>query len=178
MSAFNGFGNIDAYNEGAYEAQQELDLLSEETQDAIFESMLLEEASHFTNEEMKAFLESDLCEELVTEGKMRRNTIVLLSKQDDQSRRNKIIAMQMAKENRDPLWEKLRKNRVIERNLLGKIMKKYGRKAQKVAKAQQKDWIKNRMPANFGKFGGADRVSKDAPSTKPFERKYGIHSGK
>ena len=97
----------------------------------------------------------------------------MLSKRDDQSRRNKIIAMNMAKEAKDPLWEKLKKNRVIERQLLGKIMQKYGRKAQKTAKAQQKDWIKNRMPANFGKVGGADRVSKDAKPSK-FQQKYGL----
>lgn len=154
-----------------------LDLnMEERPSDSIMEQLLIEEASHFTNDEMQQFLESELCETLIQEGKMRRNTIVLLSKRDDQSRRNKIIAMQMAKEANDPLWEKLRKNRIIERNLLSKIMQKYGRKAQKTAKAQQKDYIKNRMPKNFGKFGGADRVSKDAPAERPFERKYGIHS--
>jgi hypothetical protein len=135
--------------------------------------LLIEECSHFNDEQLKTFLESDLCEALITEGRMRKNTIVMLSKRDDQSRRNKIIAMNMAKEANDPLWHKLKKNRVIERNLLGKIMQKYGRKAKKTAKVQQKDWIKNRMPANFGKFGGADRISKDAKESK-FQKKYGL----
>jgi hypothetical protein len=128
------------------------------------EQMLIEECSHFNDDQMKMFLESDLCQQLITEGKMRKNTIVILSKKDDQARRRKMVAMQMAKDAKDPLWDKLKKNRVIERQLLGKIMKKYGSKADRTAKVQQKDWIKNRMPANFGKFGGDTRISHDAPA--------------
>lgn len=138
--------------------------ISEASQDALFEQMLIEECSRFDDNQMKMFLESDLCQQLITEGKMRKNTIVILSKKDDHARRRKMVAMQMAKDNNDPLWEKLKKNRVIERQLLGKIMKKYGNKADRTAKVQQKDWIKNRMPANFGKFGGDTRISHDAPA--------------
>ena len=170
MSTFSGMG----FTESSLDDAGTMDFqLSESAENAIFEQLLVEECSHFNDEQLKAFIESDLCEALITEGKMRKNTIVMLSKRDDQSRRNKIIAMNMAKEAKDPLWEKLKKNRIIERQLLGKIMQKYGRKAQKTAKAQQKDWIKNRMPANFGKFGGADRVSKDAKPSK-FQQKYGL----
>ena len=172
MSAFSGYVNM---ANGNVNESAVLDIeISENCENAIFEQMLIEECSHFTDEQLSMFLESDLCQELVTEGKMRKNTIVLLSKKDDMNRRNMIIAIQMAKDAGDPLYDKLKKTHTIERNLEAKIMQKYGRKAQKTAKVQQKDWIKNRMPANFGKFGGADRVSNDAQSTKPFERKYGI----
>lgn len=172
MSTFSGFNFDDPVNEAG--VLEEVSL-SEETQNSLFEQLLIEECSHFTEAQMNEFLESELCEALIQEGKMRKNTIVMLSKRDDQSRRNKIIAMNMAREKKDPLWEQLKKNRMKERALLGKIMQKYGRAAQKNAKKQQKDWIKNRMPANFGKFGGANRVSADAAS-KPskFQQKYGL----
>ena len=169
MSTFSGMFLENSTEDGGIMEMN----ISAETENSIFEQLLIEECSHFNNDQLNAFLESDLCEALITEGKMRKNTIVMLSKRDDQSRRNKIIAMNMAKQANDPLWEKLKKNRAIERKLLGQVMKKYGRKAQKVAKKEQKDWIKNRMPANFGKFGGADRVSKDVKPSK-FQQKYGL----
>lgn len=157
MSVFNGLNlNESANTEDLFD--------NEVSQDALFEQMLIEECSHFNDAQMKMFLESDLCQQLITEGRMRKNTIVILSKKDDHARRRKMVAMQMAKDANDPLWEKLKKNRVIERQLLGKIMKKYGTKADRTAKVQQKDWIKNRMPANFGKFGGDVRLSHDAPA--------------
>lgn len=133
--------------------------LNESQIDNINEQLLVEECLGFNEEQLNAFLESDLCQTLVTEGKMRKNTILILGKSADYNRRNKLIAFNMAKEAHDPDWEKLRKNRIIERKLIGNIMRKWGNKAKKATRVQQKDWIKNRMPANFGKFGGADRVS-------------------
>lgn len=169
MSTFSGVYLDESTDAGILEDT----VISESTQNSIFEQLLVEECSHFNDEQLKAFIESDLCETLIQEGKMRRNTIVMLSKRDDQSRRNKIIAMNLAKEKKDPLWDQLKKVRIKERSLLGKIMQKYGRTGQKLAKKQQKDWIKNRMPANFGKFGGSDRLSKDTKPSK-FQQKYGL----
>ena len=129
---------------------------------ALEEQFLIEECSRMSESELKQFLESDLCEELVTEGKMRKNTIVLLSGRADMDRRTKMAALQLAKDNNDPLWGEIKKLRTKERSKIAKIMQKYGHKAQKKAKSSQKDWIRNRMPANFGKFGGADRISNDS----------------
>ena len=131
--------------------------LSESAMESINEQLLVEECTHFTDEQLSSFLESDLCKQLVTEGKMRKNTIVILSKDADFERRLKLICFNLAKEDNDSDWNKLKKNRVIERQLISRIVKKYRSRAMKLTKVQQKDWIKNRMPANFGKFGGADR---------------------
>ncbi len=133
-------------------------VVSENTINEINEQMLVSECLTFNEAQLDAFLESDLCKTLVQEGKMRKNTLVLLGKNADVDRRFTLICLNLAKANNDPDWEKLRKNRVIERKLLGRIKKKWGSKARKLSKIQQKDWIKNRMPANFGKFGGADRI--------------------
>lgn len=118
------------------------------------EMFLVEECSHFSDDQMKMFLESDLCETLVEAGKMRKRTIVRLSGQADLNRRNKLAAMALAKQAKDPLFTKLAKNRVMERALLGKIMQKYGNKGAKIAKRSQKDYIKHRMPKSFMQSGG------------------------
>lgn len=138
------------------------------------EQFLLEEVSRFNDNERAEFLESSLCEELVTEGKMRKNTIVFLSGRADLDRRTKMAAIQMAKDNNDSLWHQLKKNRIKERDIISKIMQKYSHKAHKVAKSSQKDWIRNRMPANFGKFGGQNRVSADAPAGKVKKHNDGL----
>lgn len=160
MAVFNS-GSI---FESSYDPDEAI--LDEQSADALNEQFLIEECSRMTESELQEFLESDLCETLVTEGKMRRNTIVLLSGRADLDRRTKMAALQLAKKNNDPLWEKLKKNRTKEREILNKIMQKYSHKARKTAKTSQKDWIRNRMPANFGKFGGNARLSSAAPAEK------------
>lgn len=144
MSVFSNF-NI---NEGS---SMEAEL---ENPELLEEMFLVEECSHFTDEQMKMFLESDLCEALVEAGKFRKKTIVRLSGQADLSRRNKLAAMALAKQSKDPLFKKLARNRVIERELLGKIMQKYGSKGAKIARKSQRDYIKHRMPKSFMASGG------------------------
>ena len=158
MSVMNNFGLSESYE--AYD-EAELDL-DQETSDALFEQFLIDAVSQMTDEEREEFLESELCESLLEAGKMRKNTIVFLSGKDDIARRTKMSALTLAKQHKDPLFEKLRVNRVKERQILSQIMKKYGNKGKKIAKKSQKDWIRNRMPKNFGRFGGSDRTSAPA----------------
>lgn len=95
---------------------------------------------------------------LVEAGKMRKKTLVRLGKNDDLNRRETMACLTLAKRAKDPLWDKLALNRVKEKELLGKIKKKYGSKGSKLAKAGQKDYIKNRMPKGFNNlFGAKDR---------------------
>lgn len=159
MSVFsdNVFG--EASYEDSYDSELEL---SEAGYNALEEQYLIEECSRMSEGELQQFLESDLCQTLLTEGKMRKNTIVWLSGRADLDRRTKMAALQMAKDKNDPLWAKLKKNRMRERDIISKIMRKYSMKARKTAKTSQKDWIRNRMPANFGKFGGQNRLSAEA----------------
>ena len=138
-----------------YYGQEET--LSESVVNDINEQLLVQECSTFSEEQLKMFLESDLCKSLCEAGKFSKRSIMLLSKQDDLTKREKLICLNLAREAKDPDWEKLKKNRIQERKLIANIVKRYRSKASKAAKIQQKDWIKNRMPANFGKFGGADR---------------------
>lgn len=151
MSVFSGYGITEATSDDV--------VLEQSTEDALFEQFLIDECCSMSDEDRKAFLESELCQQLLEAGKMRKNTIVFLSGKDDLARRTKLSAMAIAKQKKDPLFEKLRLNRIKERELLGQIVKKYGHQGERVAKKSQKDWIKNRMPSNFGKFGGSDRIS-------------------
>lgn len=98
-------------------------------------------------------------EALVSEGKLSKRTIVRLSKKDDLSKRKKVMALNLARQNNDPLWEKLALNRVKERELLSKIMTKYGNKGEKLAVKAQRDFLKSsHLPASFMKAGGSERV--------------------
>ena len=127
---------------------------------AIISQMIEMEVSQLPQEKIEEFCApGGVGEALVEAGKLRKKTLVRLSKKDDLSRRQKLVALNLAKENGDPLWDKLALNRVKERELLAKIVAKYGHKSQKIAVKAQKDFLKGaHLPASFMKAGGEDRV--------------------
>jgi hypothetical protein len=90
----------------------------------------------------KDYLESDEVKNIVEAGVIGRKTIVRLSKKDDLSRRIKLAAFQKAKETNAPEWKALKKNRVQERRLIGKIMQRYGNAVKKDAINSQKALLK------------------------------------
>lgn len=141
----------------------ESDLIKESFKDpSILEAvMITDEIAHLPQEKIKEFCEAGgVGEQLVNEGKISKKTIVRLNKQDDLARRTKMGALLLAKENKDPLYDKLVKNRAMKRTLVDKIMKKYGTKGQKVARQAQVEYLhgkKSALPKNFMKFGGEDR---------------------
>ena len=128
---------------------------------AIISQMIEMEVSQLPQEKIEEFCApGGVGEALVAEGKLYKKTIVRLSKKDDLSKRKKMAALNLAKQNGDPLWDKLAMNRVKERELIAKIMAKYGNKAQKVAVQAQKDFLKGaHLPKSFMKAGGEERVS-------------------
>ena len=128
-----------------------------EIPEGFLEQCIVDEVSHLTDEQIQEFCNSPEAEQMVQEGTMRKKTLVRLSKKDDMSRRRTMAAFSIAREKKDPLWTKLVKNRVQERKLIGEIVKKYGGKADKVAKAGQKEYLKQKMPLSFMRAGGADR---------------------
>ena len=121
------------------------------------EACIVDEVSHLSDEKIQEFCQSPEAQALVEAGVMRKKTLVRLSKKDDFSRRRTMAAFTIARDKKDPLWSKLVKNRVQERKLIGEIVKKYGGKADKVAKAGQKEYLKQKMPLSFMRAGGADR---------------------
>lgn len=135
-----------------------------ENPNALLELFIVDEVSQLTDEKIQEFCKpGGVGETLVSEGVMKNKTLVRLSKKDDLSRRAKMAALRLAEEAGDQLWDKLVKNRIKERELIGKIVQKYGTKGEKVAKKQQQEFLhgkggKGVLPKSFMKAGGAERT--------------------
>lgn len=128
------------------------DVIIEDTQayeEACAAALLAKQPDDVINE----FAHSEICEALITEGKINRKTIMKLNKNDDLSRRKKIAAYQLAKEHNDPLWRKLVANRIKERELINAIMAKYGSRGEQVAKKSQRAFLSNNGPSASVKAG-------------------------
>lgn len=120
----------------------------------LLEMYVIDEVSKLPDEKIKEFCESKEAETMIQEGIISRKTLVRLSKNDDLSRRTKMAAFQLAKENNDSLWDQLVKNRIKEKQLIAKIVQKYGNKATKAAKVGQQQFMKRKLPLSFMRSGG------------------------
>lgn len=108
----------------------------------LVEMFLFDDISRGTEDQIREFCVSDTAKALLEKGVFKKPTLVRLGQADDLKRRNKLTAFVLAKQAKDPLWTKLVENRKKEKELIGKIMQKYGNKATKVAKVAQKEYIK------------------------------------
>lgn len=113
----------------------------------LLESFIAYELSKLDNDQFKSFTESEECQAMLEKKMITRKTLVRLSKNDDLARRKKMAAFQLAKEHKDPLWDKLVANRIKERALIEKIVNKYGSKAERAAKMGQKQFLTKKLPA-------------------------------
>ena len=112
------------------------------TSDELFEAFLVQDMLRGTEKEIKNFCESEEAQILVEKAVLKKPTLMRLGKTDDEKRRTKLTAYQMAKEANDPEWKKLKKYTALRKQSIAKIMKKYGKKSQRVAKIAQKEYIK------------------------------------
>ena len=80
---------------------------------------------------------------LVEKQVLNKPTLYRLSKEDDLRRRIKLTAYQLAKDAGDPLWTKLLKYQGLKKQFSNKILNKYAKKAERIAKIAQKNYIKN-----------------------------------
>lgn len=138
-----------SYNEPSTELLQD--------PEAYNEAVFIAELMSLPDDEFDAIMESEGMRVLEEKGIYNRRTIVRLKKDDDLDRREMMAALQLAREGNDQLWSKLALNRVKERELLGKIKAKYGSRAAKVARTQQKDYIKMIRQGGTVKQTEADR---------------------
>lgn len=133
----------------------------------IIEALIFDEVSHLPQEKIDEFCApGGVGEQLVTEGKISRRTIVRLSKQDDLSRRRKQMILKIGKEKNDPDYHKAVMYREKERECLKRLEKKYGTKGEVLAKKAQKEYLhpasdKKILPASFMRAGGKERVGED-----------------
>lgn len=104
--------------------------------DELLEAFFYDEFGSIPDNEKQAFIES--ADVVLEKGKISRKTIVRLNKNDDLTRRTTMAALQLSKDANDNLWKALVGNRVKERKLLAAIKKKWGNKANAVARKAQK----------------------------------------
>lgn len=107
---------------------------------------IVDEVSRMSDKDKKAFLESEECKILQERNVLKKKTLVRLNKNDDLTRRKKMAAFQIAKDNHWKEWDLLVKNRIKERQLIAKIVQKAGMKAEKAAKIQQKNYLSGKGP--------------------------------
>lgn len=142
--------NLTESSEYSSEYQEDPQLMN-----SIMEVFMVDECSHFTDEERTVFVESHLADTLVNEAKMRKRTIHRIGQMDDLKRRTALAAIEMGKAHNDPLYKKYRVAKRKSKVLLKQLIQKYQSRAGRAAKLYQKDYIRNRMPkqmpiANFG----------------------------
>ena len=125
-------------------------IISEDTglnnPDELMGYFIVDEVSRMSDEDKKAFLESEECKILQERNVLKKKTLVRLNKNDDLTRRKKMAAFQIAKDNHWKEWDLLVKNRIKERQLIAKIVQKAGMKAEKAAKIQQKNYLSGKGP--------------------------------
>lgn len=131
----------------------------------LMEAFIVDEISCLPEETIREFCEvGGVGEQLVQEGRLRKKTLVRLSKTDDLTRRNTMAELQLAKEAKDPLWKQLVINRQKKHKIMDAIHKKFGAKGKRVAAVAQKEYLKGGpkgkgiLPKSFTKDG---RVSTD-----------------
>lgn len=108
-----------------------------------------------TEAELKEFLNSEECEALVEARLLNRKTIVRLNKADDLKRRKRLVALQIAKNKKDPLVKLYAKIIKQKFAILDKIEQKYGSLADREAKKAQKEYYK-KVPVLRNKIPGID----------------------
>lgn len=129
----------------------EADPNTEEGMDAIatevdnnMQAAALESMTYFDGGEdaQKSFMESAEVQALMEAQKMSKKTYIRLNKNDDLTRRAHLASLILARNAKDPLFNKLALNRVKERKLRTMIFNKYKNKSLMVAKKSQKKHIK------------------------------------
>lgn len=138
-------GNVDSDSAEGVEA------IADEVENNM-QATALESMTYFDGgeEAQKDLIESS--DVLVEAQRVSRRTFVRLGKNDDLTRRAHLASLVIARNAKDPLFNKLAKNRVMERKLRNAIFKKYQSKAIRVAKVSQKKHIKtakNLPPIRF-----------------------------
>lgn len=109
----------------------------------IIEAFIVDDVLKMDSDSIKEWCESEEANALVEANVLRKPTMMRLSKQDDEKRRAKIAAYNMAKEANDPLYRKMMMYRKKWKECSTAIMNKYGSKADRVAKKKQQEYIRN-----------------------------------
>lgn len=109
--------------------------------DRVLEMLIVDDTLRGTKEQIREFCESDLCKVLQERQVLKKPTLMRLSKADEEKRRIKLMAYELARDAKDPEYAKLQKYTKLRKESIAKIMKKYGPRAEKIAKKAVKNYI-------------------------------------
>ena len=113
--------------------------------------MAYEDAAFKHEDEIKTFTESEECKVLMEKQVLNKSSYMRLSKADDYKRRLKLVAYNLAKENNDPDYKKMKMHRAKFKQFRAKVLKKYGNRAKKIATVSQREYIKQAKKLPQGK---------------------------
>lgn len=116
---------------------------------ALVETFYYDDLHRLSSDQIHEFCESEQAQALVERAVLRKPTLMRLSKEDDEKRRIKLACYQLAKDAKDPNWDKMLKYRALWKKYRALIFKKYAARATRIARIAQKNYIKNaRTEAN------------------------------
>lgn len=124
---------------GASHIASEEEIAKSET---LFELYLVDDIMRGTQEQIHGFCESMEAQVLVEKQVLNKPTLVRMSKQGDFHRRIKLTSYLLAKQANDPNFAKLVKYQALKKQYANKVLTKYGKKAARIAKIAQKEYIK------------------------------------
>nr|DAG94175.1 MAG TPA: hypothetical protein [Herelleviridae sp.] len=125
----------------------------------VLEAFFTDDLIRMNSDQIKEFCESEEAKILEEKAVLKKPTLMRLSKQDDLHRRTKLIAYQLAKADNYIAWKKLVKYTALRKESIADIMKKYGPRAEKIAKTAQKNYI---QVASKTKATAQDRAAANA----------------
>lgn len=110
--------------------------------DELNEAFAYDELSRMPSKQLQEFVNSSEAQVLVERQVLKKPTLMRLSKEDDEKRRIKIACYHLAKAANDPNWKKMIMYHKKWKDLRAKIFTKYGNQATRIAKQQQKAYMK------------------------------------
>lgn len=111
------------------------------------ELMAYDDISRDSAENIKEFCNSPVAQVLMEKQVLSKPTMMRLSKADDQKRRVMLTVYRLAKESNDPDYKKMIMYRDKWKEHKAKLIQKYGKKAEKIAREAQLQYIKDAKKA-------------------------------
>lgn len=109
----------------------------------LVETFYYDDLHRMSSDQIHEFCEGEHAKALLERSVLRKPTLMRLSREDDEKRRIKLACYQLAKDAKDPNWDKMLKYRALWKKYRGLIFKKYATRATRIARIAQKQYIKN-----------------------------------
>lgn len=118
------------------------------------DAVIYESLNSLPDSKIREFIESEEAKVMVDKGFMSPEVVDRLHSEHDSKHEYhpcvfKTTVCKLAKDNDDPLWDKLVELRSQERSLFNDMVEKYGAEAERAASTAQKDIVESFIPEYF-----------------------------